>query len=141
MSKHPVNKVLVDQRGISDRIADVVAAFAGNMKFIYLHAAIFGIWMATGGFGTDAFPFNLLTMVVSLEAIFLTTLVMISQNRQSASDRLTLEHEANETEQLLSLQEGQTKELGNQTTILNQQTEILNAIHEHLTGEASVPSA
>jgi uncharacterized membrane protein len=77
------------ERGLQDRIADAVTSFAGHMTFVYVHVLWFGTWIAlnTGRFGTrpfDPFPYGLLTMVVSLEAIFLATLVLISQNRLSA---------------------------------------------------------
>ncbi|MCU1389289.1 MAG: hypothetical protein JWL72_2627, partial [Ilumatobacteraceae bacterium] len=70
--------------------ADGITNFAGSMRFIYLHIGWFGIWIALNvgliGMGNrfDKFPFGLLTMIVSLEAIFLSTFVMISQNRQAA---------------------------------------------------------
>src|SRR3954471_2939225 len=73
-----------------DRTADRVTSFAGSLNFVYLHAAWFGVWIAinVGIFGAslkfDEFPFGLLTMIVSLEAIFLSTFVMVSQNRQAA---------------------------------------------------------
>jgi len=71
-------------RGLQERIADVITGFCGDMRFVYLHTLAFAIWIATRGFGQDAFPFNFLTMVVSLEAIFLSTFILISQNRQQA---------------------------------------------------------
>jgi uncharacterized membrane protein len=73
-----------------DRVADAVTAFAGSLSFVYIHAIWFGAWVAlnVGLLGAaakfDKFPFGLLTMVVSLEAIFLATFVMVSQNRQAA---------------------------------------------------------
>ena len=70
--------------GFQDRVADVITAFCGDMNFVYLHAVCFAIWIATKGLGNDAFPFNFLTMTVSLEAIFLSTFILISQNRQQA---------------------------------------------------------
>lgn len=83
-----LRKSAADQRGPQDRIADAVTAFSGRMVFVYAHIAWFGLWIAlnTGRFGVpvfDPFPYGLLTMIVSLEAIFLSTLVLISQNRQS----------------------------------------------------------
>jgi uncharacterized membrane protein len=57
------------------------------MQFVYLHAALFAVWCATGLFGIDPYPFNFLTVVVSLEAIFLSTFILISQNKTSAIDR------------------------------------------------------
>jgi uncharacterized membrane protein len=71
-------------------VADRVTAFAGSLNFVYLHAVWFGIWIAlnAGALGAsvvfDDFPYGLLTMIVSLEAIFLATFVMVSQNRQAA---------------------------------------------------------
>ncbi len=73
-----------------DRAADQITAFAGSLNFVYLHTVWFGIWIAlnVGLVGSaitfDEFPFGLLTMIVSLEAIFLSTFVMVSQNRQTA---------------------------------------------------------
>src|SRR5690349_7149225 len=81
-AKHPVLLREARQRaaGTQDRIADGVTWFAGSMMFVYLHAAWFIAWVAVRPFG-DGFPFGLLTMLVSLEAIFLSTFIMISQNR------------------------------------------------------------
>ena len=73
-----------------DRAADRITAFAGSLNFVYIHSIWFGIWVVlnAGILGAslefDKFPFGLLTMIVSLEAIFLSTFVMVSQNRQSA---------------------------------------------------------
>jgi uncharacterized membrane protein len=83
--KHAANVQLV--------VADGITAFAGSMKFVYLHVLIFGVWCATGLFGLDKFPFQFLTMAVSLEAIFLSTFVMIGQNRQSAFQQEKADHE------------------------------------------------
>jgi uncharacterized membrane protein len=76
------------ERTFQDRIADGITNFAGNLKFVYIHVIWFGAWILinTGQLGIkpfDPFPYGLLTMIVSLEAIFLSTFVMISQNRMS----------------------------------------------------------
>lgn len=76
------------KRGTQDKIADVITSFSGNMIFVYVHIIWFTIWIAlnTGNFGIqpfDPYPYGLLTMIVSLEAIFLSTFVLISQNRTS----------------------------------------------------------
>jgi len=77
-----------------DRAADRVTAFAGSLNFVYIHSVWFAVWIAIniGIFGAalkfDEFPFGLLTMIVSLEAIFLATFVMVSQNRQAARSEL-----------------------------------------------------
>ncbi|MDP9236074.1 MAG: DUF1003 domain-containing protein [Chloroflexota bacterium] len=67
-----------------ERASDAITAFCGKMLFVYVHVVAFAIWIGTRGFGEDAFPFNFLTMTVSLEAIFLSTFILISQNRQQA---------------------------------------------------------
>src|SRR5690348_5233993 len=77
------NPILVEharQRAdnVQNRIADRITAFAGSMLFVYIHLAWFGLWI---GLGVEHYPYGLLTMIVSLEAIFLSTFVMISQNR------------------------------------------------------------
>ena len=96
-------------------IADKITSFAGSMKFVYLHIGWFIVWVAINvglaGFGHefDKFPFGLLTMIVSLEAIFLSTFVMISQNRQSARTdiRSQLDFENNIRSEIWSVHIGQ----------------------------------
>lgn len=78
--------------GAADRFADLLTAFSGSLAFVALHAAWFAAWIAVNtipGVGhIDPYPFGLLTLIVSLEAIFLSTFVLISQNRQAvAADR------------------------------------------------------
>jgi uncharacterized membrane protein len=73
-------------RTLQARIADIITSFSGRMIFAYVHVVWFGVWILlnTGWFGVrifDPFPYGLLTMVVSLEAIFLATFVLVSQNR------------------------------------------------------------
>ncbi|MFF8028764.1 DUF1003 domain-containing protein [Streptomyces sp. NPDC007896] len=86
--------VLARMRGTQDRIADAITTFAGTMQFVYIHAAWFTVWIACneGLFGQsavwDPYPFGLLTMIVSLEAIFLSTFVMVSQNRQAMREKV-----------------------------------------------------
>lgn len=77
------------QQTREDRAADAITGFSGSMLFVYLHCGWFALWVVlnTGWFGLkpfDPFPYGLLTMVVSLEAIFLSTLVLITQNRLTA---------------------------------------------------------
>ncbi len=78
------------RRSLQDRVADSITNFAGSMAFLYFHGVWFLLWIVInrglihGVAPFDAYPFNFLTMVVSLEAIFLSTLVMISQNRSAA---------------------------------------------------------
>jgi uncharacterized membrane protein len=75
---------------VQNRIADRITAFAGSMTFVYIHIAWFGCWI---GFGVEHYPYGLLTMIVSLEAIFLSTFVMISQNRADAKRQLIADHQ------------------------------------------------
>lgn len=76
-------------RGRQDRIADAITAWSGSMPFIFVHATWFVGWIVPNlgwlgpGWVFDPFPFGLLTMIVSLEAIFLSTFVLLSQNRQA----------------------------------------------------------
>ncbi|MFI6461662.1 DUF1003 domain-containing protein [Streptomyces sp. NPDC050528] len=95
--------VFARMRGTQDRVADAITAFAGTMLFVYLHAFWFAVWIALnegllGQAGIfDPYPYGLLTMIVSLEAIFLSTFVMVSQNRQAAREnvRADLDFETN----------------------------------------------
>ena len=78
----------VREQSVQDYLADAITAFSGRMVFVYVHIVWFGVWILlnTGRVGVwpfDPFPYGLLTMVVSLEAIFLSTFVLISQNRLS----------------------------------------------------------
>jgi len=76
-----------DQRTATDRIADVIARFCGSMTFVWVHVLWFGGWIVLntlpGIKHVDPFPFTFLTLVVSLEAIFLSTFILISQNHDS----------------------------------------------------------
>ena len=92
---------------MQNRIADRITTFAGSMRFVYLSAIWFGCWI---GFGVEEYPYALLTMIVSLEAIFLSTFVMISQNRTDAKRQIvadqqwkTVQVEDTQNEQLLDL--------------------------------------
>jgi uncharacterized membrane protein len=75
---------------VQNRIADRITTFAGSMAFVYIHIVWFGCWI---GFGVEKYPYGLLTMIVSLEAIFLSTFVMISQNRADAKRQVIADHE------------------------------------------------
>ena len=79
------------------RIADQITAFAGSMKFVYIHATLFATWMLV----FEGRPWPTLTLVVSLEAIFLSTFVMIGQNRQSALEQAKADHDYSDVNKLL----------------------------------------
>ena len=92
---------------VQNRIADQITSFAGSMMFVYLHLLWFGCWI---GFRVEGYPYGLLTMIVSLEAIFLSTFVRISQNRADAKRQVvadqqwhTVREEDAQNEDLLSL--------------------------------------
>lgn len=76
-----------EQRTPSDRVAEAIANFCGSMTFVWVHVVWFGVWIAMnmlpGIRHIDPFPFTFLTLVVSLEAIFLSTFILISQNHET----------------------------------------------------------
>ena len=98
-----------------DRAADRITNFAGSLTFVYIHSAWFLVWIVLNvglvgsGLVFDAFPFGLLTMIVSLEAIFLATFVMVSQNRQAerADIRSQIDFETNLRSEIWSVHIGQ----------------------------------
>jgi uncharacterized membrane protein len=92
---------------LENRVADHITRFSGSMQFVYLHVIWFGAWI---GLRVEHYPFGLLTMIVSLEAIFLSTFVMISQNRADEKRQVLADHqwatvqrEEQQNEQLLKL--------------------------------------
>lgn len=98
-----VNVEAQQKQSTLDRIADTIASFAGSMPFVIIHAVFFAVWILLnldiipGVAAFDPFPFGLLTMAVSLEAIFLSVFVLLSQNLQSAKERVRadIEYEIN----------------------------------------------
>jgi uncharacterized membrane protein len=108
----PLNPALLkhseDQaQDVQNRVSDKITAFAGSMTFVYIHVLWFGLWI---GLGVERYPYGLLTMIVSLEAIFLSTFVMISQNRADAKRQViadqqwkTVQTEDQQNQQLLDL--------------------------------------
>lgn len=109
------------QMSVSDRIADFITQWAGSMLFVWLNAAWFAMWIGvnvTGLLDFDPFPFGLLTMIVSLEAIGLAIFVLISENRQAtlADKRAKLDLQVN----LIAERE------------VTKLMEMVEEIHEHL---------
>jgi uncharacterized membrane protein len=96
---HPVVVDQIEKRAadVQLRIADRITAFAGSMKFVYLHAAVFALWMLV----FEKSPWPTLTLIVSLEAIFLSTFVMIGQNRQGAFQQAKADHDYLDVNKLL----------------------------------------
>lgn len=96
LPKHPglLRHQQLRAASVQNRIADWITGFSGSMVFVYIHAILFGLWLwRDGGPFHDPFPYGLLTMVVSLEAIFLSTFVLISQNRADLRRQELADHE------------------------------------------------
>jgi uncharacterized membrane protein len=112
--KPPIDPALLEHEqkraeAAQNRVADRITAFSGSMLFVYIHIIWFASWI---GFGVEKYPFGLLTMIVSLEAIFLSTFVMISQNRADAKRQViadeqwkTVKEEDRQNKQLIKLSE------------------------------------
>src|SRR6516165_906004 len=105
------------------RLADRITAFAGSMNFVWIHAALFGVWMLF----LERNPWPTLTLVVSLEAIFLSTFVMIGQNRQAAFQQSRADHDF-ETQEL---------ELKTNTELTRQIHVLTEELHRRFIGPAS----
>ena len=108
---HPSLLAHAEERAanVQNRVADMITHFAGSMLFVYLHVVWFVVWLRFEPF-KDVFPYGLLTMIVSLEAIFLSTFVMISQNRADEKRQVLADHqwemiqaEERQNEQLLEM--------------------------------------
>jgi uncharacterized membrane protein len=109
------------------RVADWITAFAGSMNFVYLHIALFAIWMLF----FESKPWPTLTLTVSLEAIFLSTFVMIGQNRQAAFQQAKADHDFTEQELELKTNTQLTREIDRLTT------ELHNRLLHRPTGQQS----
>jgi uncharacterized membrane protein len=137
-----------EHRQMADRVADGITAFAGSMLFVYLHVAWFALWILFNtlpvvpqSWRFDPFPFTFLTLVVSLEAIFLSTFILISQNheeklaeRRSQLDlQVTLLSEQENSKMLLMLESIQQKlgiEVDPEVKQLEEATEPAEIVHE-----------
>jgi uncharacterized membrane protein len=97
------------------RIADAITAFAGSMPFVYVHALLFAVWILF----VESKPWPTLTLIVSLEAIFLSTFVMIGQNRQATFQQAKADHDFNEQELELKTNTQLTREIHTLTTELH----------------------
>ncbi len=129
--RHPVNQQMVDEAPLGARIADRVTAFMGSWKFIVIQTILVAIWISinvgfiTGLVPFDPYPFILLNLAFSTQAAYAAPLILLASNRTAQSDRLTLEHAANEAD----IGEKQNEEL------LRGNTEILKrivALEEHI---------
>jgi uncharacterized membrane protein len=126
---HPlVNPALIEharkrRESVENRIADRITAFSGSMRFVYLHIIWFASWI---GLGVESYPYGLLTMIVSLEAIFLSTFVMISQNRADEKREVI----ANQEWQTVQLENGQNVQLLDLSNQILELTKAVNAAME-----------
>jgi uncharacterized membrane protein len=118
---HPALARHLNERAKSteNRVADQITRFAGSMPFIYMHIIWFTLWIALR---VEEFPFGLLTMIVSLEAIFLSTFVMISQNRADEKRQAIADHEW----QTVLLEQQQNEEL---ISLSNQILDLTKEVH------------
>jgi uncharacterized membrane protein len=105
------------------RLADRITAFAGSMNFVWIHVIVFTVWIAL----LETYPWPILALVVSLEAIFLSTFVMIGQNRQAAFQQAKADHDY----------ESQELELKTNTE-LTRQIQLLTAeLHRRFIGDSA----
>jgi uncharacterized membrane protein len=126
---HPVvvEEAVKRNKSFQLRVADRITSFAGSMSFVWIHAALFAVWML---FFEDS-PWPTLTLVVSLEAIFLSTFVMIGQNRQAAFQQAKADHDFG----------AQELELKTNTELTRQIHVLTTELHKRLMGTASADAA
>jgi uncharacterized membrane protein len=128
-----VNPALVEharerRKSAENRVADRITAFSGSMRFVYIHIVWFATWI---GFGVEAYPYGLLTMIVSLEAIFLSTFVMISQNRADSKREVL----ANQQWSTVQDEDKQNQEL---LDLSHQILELTKAVHASMSTNGNV---
>ena len=119
---HPA--VLEEAKGRSERfhlrLADHITTYAGSMNFVLIHVVLFAVWIAL----LEAYPWPILALVVSLEAIFLSTFVMIGQNRQAAFQQAKADHDY----------EAQELELKTNTEMTRQIHALTEELHRRFIG-------
>jgi uncharacterized membrane protein len=133
-----INPALVEhaeqrRKSVENRVADRITAFSGSMRFVYLHIIWFTSWIALG---VEHYPYGLLTMIVSLEAIFLSTFVMISQNRADEKREVlanqqwtTVQDEDHQNTELLRLSNDMDKQNQQLLALSNQILQLTEAVH------------
>jgi len=122
-SHHPSYRKVAEHRAadVQLRVADAITRFAGSMWFVYIHVLAFAIWMLV----LEKSPWPTLTLIVSLEAIFLSTFVMIGQNRQATFQQAKADHDFDVSEQ----------ELHTNTELTRAIHDLTQQIHEHVVGQ------
>ena len=129
VTHHPVVLDQLEHRAadLQLRLADRITGFAGSMKFVYLHAIAFVVWMLV----LEKSPWPTLTLIVSLEAIFLSTFVMIGQNRQAAFQQAKADHDYADIDRLLV----------ENTDLTRAVHRLTSEVHDHLMAGGAGPSA
>jgi len=128
-ARHPAMLAVAERRSaqLQLRVADAITGFAGSMRFVYLHAVVFAVWMLV----FEKSPWPTLTLIVSLEAIFLSTFVMIGQNRQAAYQQAKADHDFVASE----------LELHTNTELTRLVHQLTTQIHAHLVPPSDGPPA
>jgi uncharacterized membrane protein len=139
LRRSPVSPALLKHEegratNVQSRIADAVTAFAGSMAFVYVHIVWFAIWVTIP---LEKYPFGLLTMIVSLEAIFLSTFVMISQNRADERRQAL----ADQQWKTIQMEEDQNEMLINLSKQILDLTQQIHRLTTELHGSGSTPTA
>lgn len=118
-TNHPALLSVAEKRAadVQLRVADAITKFAGSMMFVYVHIVLFAVWMLF----VESNPWPTLTLGVSLEAIFLSTFVMIGQNRQAAYQQAKADHDFVTNEQELRTNTDLTKAIHEMTIALHNQ--------------------
>ena len=124
VQEEPIHPALIEYRqerasSVQNRVADSITIFAGSMWFVYLSIVWFALWI---GLRVERYPYGLLTMIVSLEAIFLSTFVMISQNRADEKRQVLADNQW----RIVQTEEAQNEQL---IELSQQILELTKAIH------------
>ena len=135
-ARHPALQRHQEKRhaSVQNRVADRITDFAGSMVFVYVHILWFVLWIS---FRVEKFPFGLLTMIVSLEAIFLSTFVMISQNRADGKRQVL----ADAQWQIVQAEEAQNEQLIALSTQILKLTTAIHAMTNERAGAKDSPPA
>ena len=113
-------------QSVQNRIADRITGYAGSMHFVYLHIALFVVWMTL----IEAKPWPTLTLIVSLEAIFLSTFVMIGQNRQASFQQAKADEDYKDVNTLLVENTELTRDIH----------KLAEDLHQRLSDNGTAPS-
>jgi uncharacterized membrane protein len=137
--RHPVNRKLHDERTFGQRAADHFTNAFGTWTYIIIQTLIIVAWISANVVGFiyewDAYPFILLNLGFSAQASYAAPLILMAANRSAQVDRLTLEHDAVQTDSILTLQQTQLDLLN----AIKQETALLKEIHRHLDPSGETP--